>query len=69
MCPTYITYLKHELVSQDSLSYYTMFGRDALGVLNSRENCCMIGSIASAPAVYSLLCLYSFQRLFNEGQL
>lgn len=52
-----------------SLSYYTMFGRDALEILNSRENCCMIGSIVSAPALYSLLFLYSSQRLINGGQL
>lgn len=51
------------------LSYYTMFGVDALGIPSSRENCRMIGSIASAPALYSLPCLYSFQRLINGGQL
>lgn len=54
---------------QESLSYKIMVGRDALGTPNSPENCCMIGSIFSAPALYSLPRLYSFQRFLNEGQL
>ena len=51
------------------LTYNTTVVRDDLDVINIWEYFCMNGSIFVASATYSRLCLYSAQRLYNEGHL